>query len=69
MKENLQQGGLGKNVEKKLPNISELSGEQLELLRKAILYDKAIASGLLRRWFGEKRNEVVKDEQKMDIKQ
>lgn len=49
----------GKNIR---PNLKNLSGGQLELLRKALKVDKNIAAGLLRKWFGGGQN----GKQKMD---
>jgi len=40
-----------------LPNIRDLSGDQLELLRKALKVDRNIASGLLKKWLGGGGNE------------
>lgn len=51
-----------KNIEPLRP-LKFLSGEQLEILRKALKYDKTIASGLLRKWWGG----VSDDKQEMDI--
>ena len=53
----------GKNGEHQ-PNITDLSGDQLELLRKALKINKDIASGLLKKWLGG-----VVNEQEVDTKQ
>lgn len=52
----------GKNGEHQ-PNITGLSGDQLELLKKALKINKDIASGLLKKWSGG----VSDDKQEMDI--
>lgn len=54
----------GKNGEHQL-NITGLSGDQLELLRKALKINKDIASGLLKKWSGGGKHE---GKQEVDIK-
>ena len=53
-----------KNITPRL-NIRDLSGDQLDLLRKALKYDTTIASGLLKKWLGGGN---IYGEQEMDIK-
>lgn len=47
-----------------LLNIRDLSGDQLEILRKALKINKDIAAGLLKKWWGGGLNE-----QEVDTKQ
>ena len=52
----------GKNGEHQ-PNIKDLSGDQLEILRKALKINKDIAAGLLKKWLGGGSD----NKQEMDI--